>query len=111
MGPASTPHAEDRHQSPTPKHQVLERARWSASIAASRQVSLYTTLVLYLLSLLRHGFLPAFFTLLVVFNGLSLSKVHTSYIHRQVSQDSWGSGGGSVSIHTYLHKRQHTQKQ
>lgn len=61
----------------TKKKQVLERSRWSESIAASRQAALKTTLALYLLSLLRHGFLPAFFTLLVVFNGLSLSKVRS----------------------------------
>lgn len=54
---------------------MLERTRWSESIASSRTVALYTTLILYVLSLLRHGFLPAFFTLLVVYNGLSLSKV------------------------------------
>jgi hypothetical protein len=54
---------------------LLDRAAWTASIAHSRQVSLMFTGLAYCVSMRRHGYLPSFFTLLVVFNGLSLSKV------------------------------------
>lgn len=55
--------------------QILNRATWTASIAHSRQASLIFTCLAYCLSMRRHGYLPSFFTLLVVFNGQSLSKV------------------------------------
>lgn len=54
---------------------LLDRTTWTASIAHSRQASLGFTGLAYLVSMHRHGYLPSFFTLLVVFNGLSLSKV------------------------------------
>lgn len=54
---------------------LLNRATWTASIAHSRQASLIFTGLAYCVSMQRHGYLPSFFTLLVVFNGLSLSKV------------------------------------
>jgi len=54
---------------------LLDRATWTASIAHSRQASLIFTGLAYFVSMRRHGYLPSFFTLLVVFNGLSLSKV------------------------------------
>ena len=54
---------------------LLDRATWTASIAHSRQASLIFTFFAYCVSMRRHGYLPSFFTLLVVFNGLSLSKV------------------------------------
>lgn len=54
---------------------LLDRTTWTTSIAHSRQASLIFTGLAWVVSMRRHGYLPSFFTLLVVFNGLSLSKV------------------------------------
>ncbi len=54
---------------------LLDRTAWTESIAQSRTVSLVFTCLAYAVSMHRHGYLPSFFTLLVVFNGLSLSKI------------------------------------
>lgn len=59
---------------------LLERIRWTECMAHARQLSLFITIILYAISLLRHGMLPAFFTLLVVFNGLSISKFILWYV-------------------------------
>ena len=53
---------------------LLERSRWNRAAARGSQVGLGLAVVFYVISLLRHDVLPASFTFLVVYSGLSIYK-------------------------------------
>lgn len=51
---------------------LLERSRWNDAKARSSQVGLGLSVLFYIISLFRHDVLPASFTFLVVYSGLSI---------------------------------------